>query len=151
MSSKNSLQFQSKTFDELSVHELYNILQVRAEIFVVEQNCAFQDMDDLDQKALHVMGYNESGTLLAYARIFPAGITYKEVSIGRILTKTRGKGFGKELINFCIEKANFLYDNSPIRIAAQCHAISFYQKNGFRPIGKEYIEDGIPHIEMLKI
>lgn len=145
------MQFQSKAFDELVVQELYKILQLRSEIFVVEQNCVFQDMDDLDQKAIHVMGYNESDILVAYARIFPPGITYNEVSIGRILTKIRGEGMGKELLRFCIEKANFLYNKTPIRIGAQCYAIPFYEKFGFKPVGDEYLEDNIPHIEMLKL
>lgn len=150
MSIEIPLKFKEKVFDELSVHELYKILQLRSEIFVVEQNCVFQDMDNLDQQAIHVMQFDDNDILMAYARIFAAGITYKEASIGRIITRIRGKGYGKDLLNFCIEKTESLFNKAPIRIGAQCYAIPFYEQFGFRSVGKEYDEDGIPHIEMIK-
>jgi ElaA protein len=139
-----------KAFDELTPHELYAILRLRSEIFVVEQNCVFLDADDKDQSCTHIMGW-EAGRLLAYARIVPAGISYGDFSIGRIVSspKARGKGIGRELVQQSINKGYSLYGKNPIRIGAQYYLKRFYESFGFRQTGEIYVEDGIEHIEML--
>lgn len=151
MPEKNSFTVLFKTFDVLSVHQLYAILQIRSEIFVLEQQCLYQDMDGLDAYADHLMVFDDQQTLIGYARIFPAGITFPEVSIGRILTKEHGKGIGKIVVEQSISKALNLYGQVPIRIGAQCYATEFYKKFGFEESGEGYDEDGIPHIEMVRI
>lgn len=151
MSTKNKLKFSSKAFNELSVFELYVILQLRSEIFVLEQKCLYQDMDGLDSQAQHIMIFEEDNTLVAYARIFPKGVTYPEVAIGRILTKEHGKGLGIILMEKALTETLHLFGEVPIRIGAQCYALPFYEKFGFKEEGEVYDEDGIPHIEMVRI
>jgi len=145
------INWQLKKFEELSTTELYEILRLRAEVFVVEQNCPYQDMDGKDFKSFHLLGYNENKELLSYTRILPAGISYKEVSIGRVVTspKARGTGAGKELMNESIKCIEKLFGNVPIRIGAQCYLIKFYSGFGFEIASEEYLEDNISHIEML--
>jgi ElaA protein len=140
-----------KTFNELSVMELYCILQLRAEVFVVEQNCPYLDTDGKDLKCFHLMGYDENGVLIAYSRIVPAGISFKEVSIGRVVSspKVRNTGAGKALMQKAIEEIKLKYDNVPIRIGAQLYLQKFYESFGFVKTSEEYLEDNIPHIEML--
>ena len=139
-----------KEFNELSTEELYSILQLRTEIFVVEQNCVFQDMDGKDENAYHLMCY-EDDLLIAYTRLLPAGKSYRECSIGRVVTKKikRGTGIGKELMAISIEYCYRLFGNSPIRIGAQLYLEKFYSSFGFRKESDIYIEDGIQHIEMV--
>ena len=141
-----------KKFSELSVADLYELLRLRSLIFHVEQNCAYCDLDNKDQNALHLMGYDEKSNLVAYARILPAGISYKEVSIGRVVTAAgyRGKGAGKEIMKASLKIIQELYGNVPVRIGAQCYLDKFYRELGFVPQGDQYLEDNIPHIEMLK-
>lgn len=138
-----------KIFDELSPHELYAILQLRSEVFVVEQNCAFQDIDGKDAGAHHLMGW-EDHKLIAYARIMGPGISYVESSIGRIVTSpgSRRMGIGKELMQQGISKLYALHGKTVIRIGAQYHLKKFYESFGFLQMGKKYLEDGIEHIEM---
>ena len=139
-----------KEFNQLSTEELYSILQLRTEIFVVEQNCVFQDMDGKDEDAYHLMCY-EDDRLIAYTRLLPAGISYNECSIGRVVTKkiNRGTGIGKELMAISIEYCYRLFGKSPIRIGAQVYLEKFYSTFGFKKESDIYIEDGIPHIEMV--
>ena len=139
-----------KDFNELSTEELYSILQLRSEIFVVEQNCVFQDMDGKDEAAYHLMCY-EDYKLIAYTRLLPAGKSYRECSIGRVVTKkiNRGAGIGKELMAISIEYCYRLFGKSPIRIGAQLYLEKFYSSFGFKKESDIYIEDGIPHIEMV--
>ena len=139
-----------KEFNDLSTEELYSILQLRTEIFVVEQNCVFQDMDGKDEDAYHLMCY-EDDRLIAYTRLLPAGISYNECSIGRVVTKkiNRGTGIGKELMAISIEYCYRLFGKSPIRIGAQVYLEKFYSSFGFKKESDIYIEDGIPHIEMV--
>lgn len=139
-----------KKFEELSTEELYAILQLRTEIFVVEQNCVFQDMDNKDESAYHLMCY-EDDMLIAYTRLLPAGKSYKECSIGRVVTKKikRGTGIGKELMAISIEYCYRLFGKSPIRIGAQLYLEKFYSAFGFKKESDIYIEDGIQHIEMV--
>jgi ElaA protein len=139
-----------KPFSGLTPNELYAILRLRSEVFVVEQNCVFLDMDNKDQHCHHVMGW-DGDKLIAYARIVPAGISYVESSIGRIVTSpaARGKGAGRELLPHCIATLYTLHGEQVIRIGAQYYLKDFYESFGFQQTGEIYPEDGIPHIEML--
>lgn len=140
-----------KKFDELSVHELYAILELRNEVFVVEQNCVFQDTDNMDQLSYHLSGYL-NGNLIAYARLIPPSIAYKEMSIGRIVSKPsfRKLGIGRKLVEAAIEEMYSLFGLQPIKIGAQYYLLNFYQSLGFKEIGEIYLLDGIDHIEMIR-
>ncbi|MBN8671391.1 MAG: GNAT family N-acetyltransferase [Chitinophagales bacterium] len=146
------LNWRLKAFGELSNYELYEVLKLRSKVFVVEQNCVFLDMDDKDTKCLHLMGFADSA-LVAYSRLVPAGVSYKEMSIGRVVTDPdyRAKGMGMELMELSVEKAIESYGTGPIRIGAQLYLKAFYERFGFNINSAEYIEDGIPHIEMLRL
>lgn len=140
-----------KKFDELLPYELYAIIQLRNEVFVVEQNCAYQDADDKDQLSHHLCGWNNT-TLVAYSRILPTGLAYEKYSsIGRVVNspKFRGKGIGKELVTNSILHTCTLYPKSDIKIGAQLYLKKFYESFGFKQNGDEYLEDNIPHIPML--
>ncbi|SRR5579871_261302 len=139
-----------KKFDELTSHELYAILQLRNEVFVVEQNCVFQDADNKDQYCYHVMGWQEN-KLLAYSRILPPEISYSDSSIGRIVTSpnARGAGIGRELVQQSLRVLYNGFGRIPVRIGAQFHLKKFYESFGFIQTSDIYIEDNIPHIEML--
>mgnify|MGYP005983491251 CR=1 FL=1 len=143
--------FVLKEFNQLSLQELYQVLRLRNEVFVVEQNCPYQDLDNKDEKAHHVLIYLGE-ELVAYSRLFPPHVTFNEASIGRIITsgKVRSSGVGKILMDYSIESLYSLFGKQPIRIGAQCYAIPFYKKSGFEPEGDIYLEDGIEHIEMVK-
>lgn len=143
------ITFITKTFEDLSNKELYSVLQLRSEVFVVEQNCVFLDMDGLDEKAHHVLGYYKA-QLVAYSRLFPAGITYTEASIGRVVTQAsvRKLGFGKLLMQHSIKQVQALYNTSVITIGAQCYLNCFYNNLGFVEVGDTYLEDGIEHVKM---
>ncbi|MEN5053919.1 GNAT family N-acetyltransferase [Sphingobacterium kitahiroshimense] len=140
-----------KSFKELSNEELYQILKLRSEVFVVEQHCVFQDMDNKDQESLHVMCYIDD-KLAAYTRVLPEGLSFEEVSIGRVITSPlyRGLGLGKEIIEQSIAVCEKLFGIKPIRIGAQLYLKKFYNEFGFVEIGDVYIEDGIVHIEMVR-
>ena len=141
-----------KEFDALTLHELYALLRLRSAVFVVEQNCVFQDMDNKDQRCHHVLLYND-GTLVAYARLVPPGVSYpSHMSIGRIITsaQVRGTGAGRQLLDIAIDACYTLYGNGPIKIGAQLYARQFYESFGFEQSGEVYDEDGINHIEMTK-
>jgi ElaA protein len=146
------IKFHVKNYEDLYLDELHDIFALRSEIFVVEQNCLYQDIDGKDKDALHVLGKNKN-EIVAYARIFVRGESYSDfTSIGRVLVKkkSRGKSLGHQLMAFCIK---FLETNNPkcsIKISAQTHLEKFYYMHGFRKQGESYLEDGIPHIEMLK-
>ena len=139
-----------KKFDELSPHELYAILQLRNEVFVVEQDCVFQDADNKDQHCYHLMGWVQDD-LVAYSRIVPPEISYSESSIGRIVTspKARRTGAGKELLEQSIHQLYKLFGNVPVKIGAQMYLKKFYESFGFMQTSDIYLEDDIPHIEML--
>ncbi len=139
-------------FSELDTQLLYDILQLRAEVFVVEQNCPYQDLDGKDMQSYHVCGYDEN-ELVAYARIVKKGVSYsEEISIGRVIISLnhRGKRLGRQLMVESIRFVDNILGNQPIRISAQSHLNRFYSDLGFEFNGKEYLEDGIPHIEMLR-
>lgn len=140
-----------KKFDDLSVQELYTILRLRSEVFVVEQNCVFQDMDNKDQLSYHLMGWDD-GVLIAYTRLIPPGIAYELCSIGRVITSqaARGSGIGKLLMEKSIEEAHRLFGNTSIKIGAQLYLKEFYNSLGFKQSSDIYLEDGIDHIEMIR-
>lgn len=145
------VQWMLKWFNELTPYQLYAILQLRNEVFVVEQNCVFQDADDKDQNCYHLMGFHES-KLVAYTRIVPSGVIYKEHSIGRVITSpsVRGKGVGKLLMEQSIDTVHNLFGRVPIKIGAQLYLKNFYESFGFEQISDVYLEDGIEHIYMLR-
>lgn len=140
-----------KRFDELTPYQLYAILQLRNEVFVVEQNCVFQDADDKDQDSYHLMGFLDN-KLVAYTRLVPAGVSYEQASIGRVVTapSVRRSGAGKLLMQQSIESLYNLFGKVPIKIGAQLYLQHFYESFGFERISDIYLEDGIEHIYMLK-
>ncbi|WP_235298799.1 GNAT family N-acetyltransferase [Portibacter marinus] len=145
------MRFVLKSFDQLTTSELYRILQIRAEVFVVEQDCVYQDVDGKDMKGHHVLGY-ANGRIEAYTRILPPGISYENhASIGRVLTTegNRGSGAGKQLMHQSIKYCKELYPDNDIKISAQTYLLSFYNDLGFKEWGESYLEDGIPHIAMV--
>jgi ElaA protein len=140
-----------KSFEELLPEELYQLLRLRSEVFVVEQTCVFLDLDNKDQQSLHVMGWNDTD-LVVYVRILPPGLAYEEPSIGRVVSSPayRRTGAGRILMEKAIELTSELYKGENIRIGAQYYLKNFYGSLGFEPQGDIYLEDGIDHIEMLK-
>ncbi len=148
---KSDFIWKAKSFDQLSVDELYKILQARMEVFVVEQHCQYLDPDNADQKALHLWA-EKNGEVAAYCRIFDKGIKYPETSIGRVLTKGnfRRISLGKALMNIALQLIESRFQTSVVRISAQDYLLDFYQNFGFEDTGKKYLEDQIPHTEMLR-
>ena len=146
-----SLFFKIKPFNALSAVELYQILQLRSEVFVVEQNCVYQDIDGKDQKAIHIIGEFE-GQTVAYCRIFDKGGYFDQASIGRVIVKEnfRDRKWGHDLIKEAIVAIQKHYGESQITISAQLYLKKFYESHGFVKTSEEYLEDGIPHIEMKK-
>jgi len=138
-------------FEDLRVSQLYEALRLRSEVFVVEQQCIFQDMDGADPKAMHLLGVQQ-GELQAYARCFEAGVKFPEASFGRVLTRqsARGKGLGHVLIEQAISAINQVWGPQAIRVGAQMQLTDFYAKHGFVATGTHYLEDGIAHLEMLR-
>ncbi len=151
MSSRSLVRWTLKHFNDLSPSELYAILRLRSEVFVVEQNCAYQDADNKDQRAWHLMGWLDDN-LAAYTRLLPAGVTFAEASIGRVVTSpsVRGQDYGKELMRQSIEQLHRLVGVVPIRIGAQLYLKKFYESFGFVQASEMYLEDGIEHIEMIR-
>ncbi|WP_233883205.1 GNAT family N-acetyltransferase [Tenacibaculum piscium] len=143
------MNFLIKKFTELTTSELYEILQLRSEVFVVEQNCVYQDIDGKDQKALHVLGIKQ-GKIIAYTRLFNSGEYFETPSIGRVLVKENQRkfGYGHHLIKASVHAIFDYYNENKITISAQKYLIKFYESHGFKKVGKEYLEDGIPHVKM---
>ena len=137
-----------KTFEELTVNELYEILKLRSAVFVVEQNCVYQDVDDVDQEAYHVY-LKDEGKIVAYLRVVDKGKRLDEVSLGRVISLRRRCGLGTALMRAGIEVAKEKFGAKRIKIGAQAYAKPFYEGCGFQQISGEYLEDGIPHIYML--
>lgn len=144
------IDWQSRKFSELSSNEMYTLLRLRSEVFVVEQNCVFLDMDNKDQQSHHLLGW-EKDILVAYSRIMPPGLAYAEASIGRVVNSphARSRGIGKELMLKAIEEVYRLHGKTTIRIGAQLYLKGFYESIGFQKCSEIYLEDGIQHIEML--
>lgn len=140
-----------KTFNELTRKELYEIIRLRIEVFVIEQNAPYQDCDRIDYQSHHLFA-TENDQIVAYARLIPAGISYTEPCLGRVVTSAaaRGKGYGKSLIFLAVEAMQTLYKTTDCRISAQLYLKAFYESFGYKQVSDVYLEDGIPHIEMLK-
>ena len=137
-----------KRFKDLSIEELYEILKVRVEVFVVEQNCPYQEVDDKDKQSYHIYLKDHTG-IKAYLRVIDKGVAYEETSIGRVLTIDRGRGLGNQILSEGIKVAKEKMNADKIKIEAQSYAREFYEKFGFKQISDEFIEDGIPHVEMI--
>lgn len=137
------------SFSELTTAELYNIMQLRNEVFVVEQNCVYQDADNKDQQSFHVSGW-DNNHLVAYCRILPPGLAFEEASIGRVVTspRHRNSGHGRQLVKLAIPYTIQQFNCQKITIGAQLYLQQFYHSFGFTQISNTYLEDGIPHIEM---
>jgi len=140
-----------KTFNELTTEELYQILRLRSEVFVVEQDCVYQDVDNKDQKALHIMGIKD-GEVVAYTRVFEPGDYFDNVSIGRVVVSQsqRKYGLGKQIMQASLAAIDQRFPDKPTEISAQSYLLKFYTELGFNAFGEEYLEDGIPHRRMLK-
>lgn len=140
-----------KTFEELNLHELYELLRLRSEVFVVEQDCVYQDIDGKDEKALHVLGYEGAG-LVAYTRVFPPGVYFAEAAIGRVVVResSRKNKYGHEILKASIKAIEEHYHTQKIKLSAQTYLTKFYESHGFEQTGEGYLEDGIPHIAMIK-
>ncbi|MFM1931873.1 MAG: hypothetical protein RL226_1176 [Bacteroidota bacterium] len=139
-------------WEELSRDELYAILQLRAEVFVVEQNCAYQDVDGKDEEAVHLWAEDNEG-IVAYLRILPPGVSYEnDAAIGRVITASRVRrtGIGKELMRRGIAASQRMFPEHNLHISAQEYLREFYQSFGFEQVGEGYLEDGIPHISMIR-
>ncbi len=148
----NNLIWKTKSFEELAASELYEILHLRQEIFIVEQQCVYNDLDKKDQFSRHLTAHDfTTRELVAYARLIPPGITFDQASIGRVVVRTdyRGNGMGGVLMQKAMKELWDWYGLQPICIGAQSHLQTFYKGLGFKPIGGEYDDAGIPHIDMI--
>ncbi len=145
------MTFKAYNFLDLTIQQLYDILQLRSEVFVVEQDCVYQDIDGYDQLATHILAYDEK-ILVAYARILPPKTYFTELSIGRIIVKEnyRSQALGHDLMNFCLDFISSQFDSQTIKLSAQEHLKSFYEHHGFQQQGHGYLEDGIPHVAMYR-
>ncbi len=145
------LKFITSEFNELNTSSLYEFLSLRSEVFVVEQNCVYQDIDFKDQKATHVLGY-KNNKLVAYARLFAPGDYFSKASIGRVIVKAseRKYGYGHDLIKYCISIIEQHHNTTEIHISAQEYLEKFYKTHGFIQEGAPYLEDDIPHLKMIK-
>ena len=145
------LTFIIKAFDELTIHELYGILQLRSEVFVVEQDCVYQDIDGKDQKALHILGI-KNDKIVAYTRIFKPGDYFEFASIGRVVVakNQRQHKYGYDIMNVSIKAIEQQFKETTIKISAQAYLKDFYSNLGFKQVSEAYLEDNIPHIAMIK-
>ena len=141
------MELKIKKFNELTTDELYEIIKARIDIFVVEQNCPYSELDGKDRECYHVF-YEEGGKILAYCRVAPRGVVYESVTIGRVITVARKTGLGKLLIKEAVNAAIEKFGAEKIEIGAQIQAQGFYEKCGFKVTDNKYVEDGIPHVMM---
>lgn len=150
----HNTQWQSMPFQQLTPEVLYECLRLRVNVFVVEQNCPYPELDDKDTHpdALHIMGRNTLGELVAYARILPPGLSYPQVSIGRVATAAahRGSGLGHQLVLATLEQTQARWPQQDIQIGAQLYLQGFYEQHGFMAVSGPYLEDNIPHVDMIK-
>ncbi|WML32898.1 GNAT family N-acetyltransferase [Clostridium sp. OS1-26] len=144
------MNWELKKFEELKVEEIYKILKIRNEVFIVEQQCAYQDCDSKDENSYHLYLEN-NGEIIAYLRILKKGVSYDEISIGRVLVhkKYRGKGISREMMLKAIKFIELNLNEKEIKIQAQSYLVNFYGSLGFKETSNEYLEDNIPHIDML--
>ena len=145
------MQIEIKRFDQFTIDSLYETLQLRAEVFVVEQDCPYQDVDGKDQNAYHILGYHDQ-VLVAYTRVFKPGDYFKNASIGRVIVKEsyRKYGYGQDIMRASIAFIEAHFKKDTIELSAQCYLKKFYNNLGFDETGSEYLEDNIPHIKMIK-
>lgn len=145
------LDWQIKPYNDLTLNEFHDIVALRLDVFVVEQDCAYLDLDGKDKKCYHLICRDGMGNIVATARILPPGLAYDYCAIGRVVIdkKIRGNGIGHDLMKKCIDYALLEFGDSPILISAQKHLENYYGKHNFVSTGKEYLEDGIPHVEMI--
>ncbi|MDD6005572.1 MAG: GNAT family N-acetyltransferase [Firmicutes bacterium] len=137
-----------RRFDELDIHDLYEIMKLRCDVFIVEQECHYEDIDGRDINAIHVY-LKDNNEIVGYLRILDKGVLFKEVSIGRVIAKRRRVGIGSELLKAGLIAAKKYYNADKIKIEAQVYAKSFYERVGFKVCGAEFLEDGIPHVPMV--
>jgi ElaA protein len=144
------MQFEIKEFEDLTTAQLYKIIKARIDIFVVEQNCPYEECDNKDYDSIHIFS-EENNKIIAYLRIIPAGISYQEPSIGRVLVNKeyRRQGIAKKIMYLALEYINNNFETNYIRISAQKYLLNFYENIGFKKVSEEYLKDGIPHYEML--
>jgi len=145
------MKIRVKTFDQLTINELHDLLQLRSEVFVVEQDCVYQDIDGKDRKALHIIGLKED-KIVAYTRCFKPGFYFEEAAIGRVVVDQayRNFKFGHDIIKASVKAIKEYYHTETIKLSAQVYLTKFYESHGFKQIGEGYLEDGIPHIAMIK-
>jgi ElaA protein len=149
----SNITFQCLPFDSLTLRQLYDVLALRIDVFIVEQNCPFHDADGKDFVAWHCLGYDEANDLVAYTRLFDVNLSFEgHTSIGRVATsnKVRGQGVGQKLMKYSIEQCEKLYGSHPVKIGAQKYLLKFYESFGFQSMGEDYLEDGIPHVIMIR-
>lgn len=146
-----AVKWEIKPFKKLSLIEFHDVIALRIAVFIVEQNCPYQELDGKDFKAIHVIGKDNKGKIIATARILPKGITYDEVAIGRVVTaqSIRHLKKGHKLMNVCMTYIKDNYPNENVKLSAQSHLVNYYGAHGFTETGKYYLEDDIPHSEML--
>jgi len=144
-------RWESCTLSEMDSLTLFEVLRLRQTIFVLEQQCLYPDIDELDKQAIHLLGFDSTQQLIAYLRILAPGVHYPEPAIGRVLVAeaARGTGLGRALIGEGVQLAQQHFPDSNIRISAQSHLVALYEDAGFTSVGDAYLEDGIPHQEML--
>lgn len=147
----SKLKWQCLAFESLTPSQLYSVLQLRSAVFVVEQACIYQDLDGVDQDAMHLLGYLEK-ELVCYARLVPPGVKYDEPSIGRITSNpsVRRRGYGRAIVSRAVEICQDIWPAEGIRISAQQRLEIFYREFGFKTVSAPYLEDGLPHIEMIR-
>tara|TARA_B100000745_G_C19925513_1_gene311322 strand:+ start:16 stop:462 length:447 start_codon:yes stop_codon:yes gene_type:complete len=146
------LNIETKTFKDLTTKELYNLLQLRSEVFVVEQDCVYQDLDGKDEKALHIIGEKDN-KIVAYTRVFKPGDYFTEASIGRVVVskEERQHKYGYDIMEASIKAVKDYFNETKIKLSAQTYLKQFYNNLGFKEKGEEYLEDGIPHVAMIKL
>ncbi len=143
-----------KSFKKLGTDELYGLLKLRVDVFVVEQNCPYPEIDGRDRhpETLHLVGKNKDGEILSYLRILPPGLRFEQVSIGRVVVNknSRGQGISEAMLKIALDQIHRTWPNEDVKISAQLYLRDFYQSHGFEAVSKNYLEDGIPHIDMVR-
>ncbi len=148
------VQWKTNTFSQLAIEQLFDLLKLRVDVFVVEQQCAYAELDDFDRHAetRHLSGRNKAGELIAYTRLLPPGLRYPEVNFGRFVVKVdfRRQGIGQQLLLTALQEISQCWPKMPIKISAQTYLQVFYEQYGFSRVSDGYLEDGIPHVAMVK-
>lgn len=145
------MNWSTKAFNELDIYTLYKIIELRINVFILEQTCLYPELDNKDQKSLHLYAEDAHNAIKAYLRILPPGVSYDEVSIGRVVVSPTARriNLGKELMERALKQVELIYGKTNVRISAQAYLKDFYTSLGFSPVSDIYLEDDIPHLEML--